>query len=45
MQFDNTRTFNWEGAFHGMRAPLESWAKSDSNFKTSRKDDWKWGAL
>lgn len=32
MQFDNTRTFNWEGAFHGMRAPLESWAKSDSIF-------------
>lgn len=32
MQFDNTRTFNWEGAFHGMRAPLESWAKSDSMF-------------
>lgn len=32
MQFDNTRTFNWEGAFHGMRAPLESWAKSDSAF-------------
>ena len=32
MQFDNTRTFNWEGAFHGMRAPLESWAKSDSVF-------------
>lgn len=32
MQFNNTRTFNWEGAFHGMRAPLESWAKSDSMF-------------
>lgn len=32
MQFDNTRTFNWEGAFHGMRTPLESWAKSDSMF-------------
>lgn len=32
MQFDNTRTFNWEGAFHGMRAPFESWAKSDSMF-------------
>lgn len=32
MQFDNTRTFNWEGAFYGMRAPLESWAKSDSMF-------------
>lgn len=32
MQFDNTRTFNWEGAFRGMRAPLESWAKSDSMF-------------
>ena len=39
MQFDNTRTFNWEGAFHGMRAPLESWAKSDSMFGLAPMED------
>lgn len=33
----NTR--QWDNANHG------AWAKSDSNFKTSRKDDWKWGSL
>ena len=44
MQFDNTRIFNFEGAFHGMRAPLESWAKSDSAFGCcyeDTKDDFK----
>lgn len=41
MQFDNTRTFNWEGAFHGMRAPLESWAKSDSSFGYCYEDNGK----
>lgn len=39
MQFDNTRTFNWEGAFHGMRAPLESWVKSDSTFGYCYEDN------
>lgn len=39
MQFDNTRTFNWEGAFHGMRAPLESWGKSDSLFGLAPMED------
>ena len=38
MQFDNTRVFNFEGAFHGMRAPLESWAKSDSVFGCCYED-------
>ena len=32
MKFDNTKVMNFEGAFRGMRAPLESWAKSDSVF-------------
>ena len=30
MKFENTRVFNFEGAFRGMRNPLESWSKSDS---------------
>lgn len=33
-------TKQWNDANHGI------WAKkSDSNFKTSREDDWKWGSL
>ena len=30
MKFENTWTGNWEGAFHGLRHPMESYAKSDS---------------
>lgn len=32
MKFENTSVFNFEGAFRGMRNPLESWEKSDSKF-------------
>jgi hypothetical protein len=32
MKFENTNVYNFEGAFHGMRAPLESWEQSDSFF-------------
>ena len=32
MKIENTRIFNIEGAFRGMRNPLDSWAKSDSEF-------------
>ena len=32
MKFENTWTGNWEGAFHGLRHPMESYAKSDSIF-------------
>ena len=32
MKFSNTRTMNFEGAFRGLRNPLESWNKSDSYF-------------
>ena len=32
MQFENTQVFNFEGAFRGMRNPLESWQRSDSFF-------------
>jgi hypothetical protein len=32
MQFENTTVMNFEGALRGMRAPMNSWAKSDSEF-------------
>lgn len=32
MKFEQTRVMNFEGAFRGLRNPLESWAKSDSDF-------------
>ena len=32
MKFENTEVYNFEGAFRGMRNPLNSWSKSDSNF-------------
>lgn len=32
MKFTNTRIMNFEGAFRGLRNPLESWDKSDSAF-------------
>lgn len=32
MKFENTETFNFRGAFRGMRNPLNSWDKSDSKF-------------
>lgn len=32
MRFDNTRAYNFESAFRGMRNPMNSWDKSDSFF-------------
>ena len=32
MKFENTVTSNWKGAFHGLRHPLESYKRSDSEF-------------
>jgi len=32
MKFETTWTGNWENAFHGLRHPMESYAKSDSEF-------------
>ena len=32
MRFENTEVFNFEGAFRGMRNPMNSWNKSDSYF-------------
>lgn len=39
MKFEKTQVFNFEGAFRGMRNPMNSWEKSDSLFYTER-DDW-----
>ena len=32
MLFENTNTYNFEGAFHGMRNSMNSWDRSDSCF-------------
>lgn len=32
IKFENTEVFNFEGAIRGMRNPLNSWEKSDSEF-------------
>ena len=32
MKFEHTQVMNFEGAFRGLRNPLESWGKSDSYF-------------
>lgn len=32
MKFKNTRVYNFEGAFRGMRNPKNSWHLSDSYF-------------
>ena len=32
MQFKNTGAYNFEGAFRGMRNPMNSWDRSDSQF-------------
>ena len=36
MKITNTQVYNFEGAFRGMRNPLESWARSDSRFGMTR---------
>lgn len=35
MKFENTRVYNFENALRGMRNPLNSWAKSDSEYGLS----------
>ena len=37
MKFENTQVYNFEGAFRGMRNPLESWLKSDSYINEDNK--------
>ena len=40
MKFEHSWTGNWENAFHGLRHPMESYAKSDSYFGIAENDDW-----
>lgn len=40
MKFTNTSTMNWENAFRGLRHPMESYAKSDSDFGIAETDAW-----
>lgn len=37
MKFEHAEVYNLEGAFRGLRNPLESWARSDS--------DWEWNEI
>lgn len=39
MKFENSQVFNFEGAIRGMRNPLNSWAKSDSQIT------WQYGTM
>jgi hypothetical protein len=38
MKFENTKVMNFEGAFRGLRNPLNSWDKSDSQFGIAPRD-------
>lgn len=44
MKFENTYVSNFQGAFRGLRNPLESWSRSDSVFGIDSEDyfdkDW-----
>lgn len=39
MKFEDTQVFNFEGAIRGMRNPLDSWAKSDSDWSINKIGD------
>lgn len=40
IKIDNIQIFNFEGAFRGLRNPLESWDKSDSYFGLHNPKDY-----
>lgn len=40
MKFEQVWTGNWENAFHGLRHPMESYARSDSDFGIGDCDAW-----
>jgi hypothetical protein len=37
IKVENIEVFNFEGAFRGLRNPMNSWAKSDSKFGLDSK--------
>lgn len=38
IQIDNIEVFNFDGAFRGLRNPMNSWSKSDSGFVYDKND-------
>ena len=40
IKLENTKVFNFEGAFRGLRNPLNSWDKSDSDFGIEFEGDF-----
>lgn len=40
IKFENTRVYGWEAAIRGMRMPMQSWAKSDSEFSVCECENW-----
>ena len=45
IKFENTEVFNFKGAFRGMRNPLNSWDKSDSEYKYESWHDMSGGSF
>ena len=39
IKIENTETYGWEAAIRGMRNPMNSWARSDSDFDIQYYDD------
>lgn len=39
MKFEHIKTYGWEGAFRGMRNPMQSWGKSDSFYEIFEIDE------
>ena len=40
MKFANTKVYNFEGAFRGLRNPKNSWDRSDSDFQIANLNDY-----
>ena len=44
MKFERSWTGNWENAFHGLRHPMESYAKSDTMwYEDTTENEYKCG--
>lgn len=40
IKFEHTEVYGWEAAIRGMRNPMNSWAKSDSEFSICECEQW-----
>ena len=40
IKFENTEVYGWEAAIRGMRNPMNSWEKSDSEFSICECEQW-----